>query len=261
MKLAFYSLFLLLSFSSFAIVNGTPIRDSSFRQSVALTFKSDPFDDRAEIYCSGTLIGPRLVATAAHCIRSGAIAFKVPLEDFIKQTWIYVGETENAPDLPMIVPQHKSARIEIHPRNDSIYSDVAIIELSKDVDLLKLNIRPVPLMIATFEHKGLDLIHVGYGLIVNGGVKGNKALMRLPVRELNGYNGLGVGYMRTESPGACHGDSGGSAYLVDRDGKLKFVGIEYGVSNYPCGNSATYFVPLTEKILTWIRTFNLALFE
>lgn len=260
MKFLLASFLILLTNFSFAIVDGHIIEDKSFRQSVALAFKSDPFDHRAEIYCSATLVGPRVVATAAHCFRSGANAFKVSLQDFMKETWIFFGETHSERDLPMITPQFKAVRVELHPLTGAISSDVALIELSGDIDLVKWGISPAPLMIPTHEQKGLELFHVGYGQIVNGGVKGTKAFMNLPFRELNGYNGLGVGQPRTAGPSACHGDSGGSAYLRDRDGQMKFVGIEYSISNHPCGMSATYFVPITAKIIEWMKTFNRPLF-
>ncbi len=246
-------IYILIANTAFAIVDGEIITTNDYRQSVALVFNK-------EIYCSGTLIGLRVVATAAHCINLGAKAFKVPVEDFKKQTWIYIGETDNASDLPMISPQFKSSRIVIHPINDSIYSDIALVELAEDVDLKKWSINPAAIAIPTKDLLGKNLIHVGYGQITMNGVKGNKAVMQLPLKQLNGWNGLGVGEANVKGPSACHGDSGGSAYMADKTGKLKFVGIEYALGSNNCGQTDTFFVPLTESIIEWMKSINRSLF-
>lgn len=236
------------------------IANGEFRQSVALTYSQNLSDSQGEIYCSGTLIGPRLVITAAHCLISGAKAFKVSLEDFKKHTGIYIGDSPNENLLPLSSVTVMSLQVQIFPQGPTIHSDLALIMLPQDVDLQKYQIQPVPLTIPTEKMLGAELTSVGYGMIEEKGKKGFKTAFNLPLRSFNGLVGLGVGEPFVASPGACHGDSGGSAYLKDRDGILKFVGVEQSISNHPCGEAATYFVPFSPGILAWIKSFRYSLF-
>lgn len=260
MKL-FLVLALLFPLSALAIVGGERIDDGRFLQSVALAYKASPSQPDSEIYCSGTLIGPGVVLTAAHCLSSGAKAFGLTKDEFIRRTWIYVGDSPAENIKPRALAQYEVLSAMIHPASDAISSDVAMLILKTPVDIQKWGLTPAPLTIAERSMIGRELIHVGFGMTENNGSKGTKSLFAAPLRALNGYNGLEVGEMFKSGPGACNGDSGGSAYLHDVDGVIKFIGVENAISNRPCGNAATYFVPVTDRMLQWIRSAKLPLFE
>ncbi|MDZ4064230.1 MAG: trypsin-like serine protease, partial [Coriobacteriia bacterium] len=54
------------AYNNHAVVGGIPASPSDYPSTVALTDPSgDPF-------CSGTLVAPTVVVTAAHCIKSGS---------------------------------------------------------------------------------------------------------------------------------------------------------------------------------------------
>ncbi|QDK38125.1 trypsin-like serine protease [Bdellovibrio sp. NC01] len=245
--------FLSLS-SAHAIVGGRPVTDGSFRQSVALVFKNSASESQGEAYCSGTLLNAKYVITAAHCLVLGAKQFKLTTDEFQKRTWIYVGDSQVESTRPLLPAQFQTVRFFMPPQNDSIFSDLAVLELNEAVDLQHYQIQIAPLAVADKSMIGRELIHVGYGMTDNQGPKGTKSLMSLPLRSLNGYDGLQVGEYQRSGPSACHGDSGGSAYLIDQDGVLKFIGVENAISNHPCGTAATYFVPITAQILQWLGT-------
>ena len=261
MKKLIFGIVLLVCECSFAIVGGRTITDGSYRQSVALVFKKSESQPTGEVYCSGTLIGPRVVITAAHCLRIGAQFFQVALGEFQKKTWIYIGDSPDESSKPLAVPQFPTVRAIFFPQSDWVMGDIALLELAEDVDLTAFNIQPAPVTLADDRMMGRELTHVGFGVTEEKGAKGTKAAMTLPLQRWNGYNGLGVGEPRESGPSACHGDSGGSAYILDEDGATKFIGVEYSISNYPCGKSATYFIPISTRLLQWIKDAGLPIFE
>ena len=180
------------------IVNGQ--LDAAHPASVALTVAGQPF-------CSGTLVTPTVVVTAAHCISPeiGGVQWEV--------VEVFFGSDVSAGGV--FIPLEDGLG---HPNWDTSLqapeNDIAVLRLQEAAP-----VAPVP--IADLPAIGTELTLVGFGLTqANGGGGGVKRVAQATIAERFGS----VFSMELAPSGTCNGDSGGTALWND-GGVEKFVGI------------------------------------
>jgi hypothetical protein len=160
-------------------------------------------------YCTGTLVGPKTVVTAAHCVQGFGNYFAATGDsvDIRRQTVRIVSQTK-------------------HPNYSRDY-DFGVLQLAAPI----LNVSPIPINEKPFgpASVGLSIRHVGFGntSAANGGTgNGTKREVTysvrqvLPLRIESGANGKQT----------CQGDSGGPALSVmPGDSTESLVGVvSYG---------------------------------
>jgi hypothetical protein len=159
-----------------------------------------------QAFCTGTLIAPRTVLTAAHCLTSvsaGTVGFAIGT---------------NAAK-----PAHLlgARRLEVHPGFDSrtLANDVAMVHLKSDAP-----VTPLPVL-AQMDADWVDteLFFLGFGMTnaVTGRGAGKKRGVWIPVTE------VGDTTFAYAAPGrnTCYGDSGGPALHRDAVGAWFVAGV------------------------------------
>lgn len=183
--------------------------------------------------CSGTIVHPRVMVTAAHCLASG-----VP--DRIR-----FGESYSSWERRIDV-----LRCDANPdyeESEAARDDFAVCVLADPVDELA----PIPL-IAGCEtdalQEGTVAVIAGYGVTDEGGAYGRKhyAFTTL-ASELRSDGTIRVG---DEGASGCNGDSGGPALVQLEDGTWRAIGV---LSHSPdCGTGPSTYRVLADRI-AWLE--------
>lgn len=172
------------SASDFRLINGTPVKEGTYKDVVSIRTGSSG--------CTATLVGPRVLVTAAHCGNSGATT------TFEYEKVKYSAVLTRSP---------------LYPGKDH---DVSLGLIEKEVAGLKpRNISNVPLKVG-------DLLHLlGYGCVNPGGGGGNDGILREGDTAVTAFSGYDVVSKKAGGAALCFGDSGGPG--MNKDGKLVTV--------------------------------------
>lgn len=180
------------------IVNGQ--LDAGHPGVVALTIQGQQF-------CTGTLVTPTVVVSAAHCIHPstgvspGTLA-QIFFGSVVGQDGVFIDviEAEYKPDWSLDDPDADD--------------DVAVLRLASPAP-----VTPIPM--ADVPPPGSTLTLVGFGITSAGGTgSGVKRVAQANIDQIGGK----IFSMLVDPSGTCSGDSGGTALFVE-NGVEKFVGI------------------------------------
>lgn len=165
--------------------------------------------DNGGPFCTGTVVAPRVVVTAAHCLEGvtspNQIGFALGPNAFRPQKVILVSAAT------------------VHPQYDArnIRNDIAVLRLASDA-----GVTPVP--IATKAPVvGQSLVFVGYGMSNGrtGAGFGTKRQVTMKIAQLGATQ---FAYAEANK-NTCGGDSGGPAFATDANGALSVAGVtSYG---------------------------------
>jgi hypothetical protein len=160
--------------------------------------------NNGNLQCTATVIGPRKVLTASHCV---AGLYPSGL-DFL------IGTSINSAQSVLQVVDAKA-----HPNFsfNTFNSDIAYVTLAQDAPVQPMGV----LSQMDSSWVGRDLLHVGYGNTSTSGGGGKKRAAWMPIHQVSSttfvYGGGGKN--------TCNGDSGGPAFFEDSSGQYLVAGV------------------------------------
>lgn len=258
---------------------GGVLADDKYQSSngvVGLLITSQNFlGQEQQSICTGTLLDKKIVLTAAHCIAEQGLSSVIVF--FAKDMQ---SATEDRVRFALTGTIHEQYQTEIKPNDPNAalanWHDIAMLVLNEDAPA---DVKPAQLAPAgTVLKKGGTLTLAGYGItnaVIRKEVKKNG---RSIIQELAG---VGDGTLRKvdgivisslvnndneivldqKKKGACHGDSGGPAFLKNADGSVVQVGVtSRGLEKLGnCNVQSVYTSTIAH--MEWIKTTSVDLLK
>jgi hypothetical protein len=188
--------------------------------------------------CTATLVHPRMLVLASHCIVLGGTPVNASF-----------GETIAAParQVPITGCVTYPGWQPTMPGDGN--DDIALCELAEPVEDVPI----VPMLMgceAEALQPGTDVTLVGFGVHDGNGTMGTKYAVDVTVQNV-GTDAIFVG---DASASSCNGDSGGPAFVQLGDGSWRVFGVTSGAASTSPGCPQTAVYTLMHRYAEWIET-------
>jgi len=238
------ALVLINPLSSYAILNGVAVTANEYSTSPVVGIYTQVSDNSPIRMCTGTLLNPATILTAAHCFEG------------INSRVIKVFRSLNLYSPNRVEIKISSNQVTIHPKYDSVYDlyDFAVIKLNQPISLTESVVYPVLANSADFE----NFIFYGYGRDLNGKagllnkVTKNKSKILSPKFGRENF----LEFDQTDLTGQSKGDSGGPVFAFAGSTRylVSVTCCNNGISGEIYGTESGFFTKVS-SVLAWIKSY------